>query len=74
MSGLPVVSGDECIAALARVGYRVARVRGSHFRLRCPGRTPVTVPRHPVLDRGTLRSILRTAELSVDEFTSLLQK
>ena len=72
MAKLPVVSGDECIKALERLGYYVARTKGDHVRLRCPGRNPVTVPRHKQLDPGTLRSIVRVAELSVKEFLELL--
>lgn len=53
--------------------YRVARTRGSHLRLRCPGRRPVTLPRHRELARGTLRAILRTAGISVSEFLTLLK-
>ena len=74
MPELPLISGDECIVALGRVGYYVARARGSHVRLRCPGRKPVTVPRHPEFDRGTLRAIIRTAGLTVEEFIALLRK
>lgn len=73
MPELPIVSGDECVAALSRVGYRVARSRGSHLRLRCPGRRPVTVPRHRELDRGTLKAILRTAGISVSELLQLME-
>ena len=72
MAKLPIISGDECISALERIGYRIARTRGSHVRMRCPGRRPVTVPRHPELDRSTLRSILRTADISVGYFVKLL--
>ena len=72
MAKLPIISGDECISALERIGYRIARTRGSHVRMRCPGRRPVTVPRHPELDRSTLRSILRTADISVGDFVKLL--
>ena len=74
MPELPVISGDDCMAALGRAGYQVARSRGSHFRLRCPGRRPVTVPRHRELDRGTLRAILRTVDISVEEFLELLER
>lgn len=74
MPELPVISGHECIRALEKVGYEQARTRGSHVRLRCPGRTPVTVPLHRELDRGTLRQIITTANLSVDEFVSLLKR
>ena len=72
MGALPLISGADCIAALGRVGYRPIRQKGSHVRLGCPGRTPVTVPLHTELDRGTLRSILRTVELSVNDFVALL--
>jgi predicted RNA binding protein YcfA (HicA-like mRNA interferase family) len=72
MPALPIISGRDCIRALARVGYREVRQRGSHIRLACTGRSPVTVPDHAVLDRGTLRAILRTAELTVDDFVALL--
>ena len=74
MAELPVVSGDQCISALERVGYWIARTKGSHVRMRYPGRKPVTVPRHHELDRGTLRAILRTANISVEEFNKLLRR
>ena len=69
---LPIISGAECIRALERIGYRQARQKGSHVRLNCEGRAPVTVPLHDSLDRGTLRSVLRTADVSVDDFIDLL--
>ena len=72
MPKLPVISGDECIKALERLGYYVARTKGDHIRLRCSGRNPISIPRHRELDPGTLRSIIRTAELSVKEFVELL--
>ena len=72
MAALPVISGEECVTALGELGYRLARQRGSHVRLVCEGRSPVTVPMHDTLDRGTLRSILRVADISVDDFIALL--
>lgn len=74
MPELPLISGDDRMFALMRVGYYVARSRGSHFRLRCEGRRPVTVARHRELDRATLRSILRQAGLSAEEFLDLLER
>jgi predicted RNA binding protein YcfA (HicA-like mRNA interferase family) len=68
----PLISGAECIAALAKIGYAPVRQKGSHARLQCPGRSPVTVPLHDELDRGTLRSILRTVGLSEEQFRALL--
>jgi predicted RNA binding protein YcfA (HicA-like mRNA interferase family) len=72
---LPVVSGEKAIKALSKAGFIVIRQRGSHVRLKKATfeRTiNVTVPLHDVLDRSTLKSIIRTAELSVDEFVELL--
>lgn len=72
MPELPIISGRVCIMALSKLGYVVIRQRGSHVRLTCKGRPSITVPMHSTLDRGTLRSILRTVEISVDEFCALL--
>jgi predicted RNA binding protein YcfA (HicA-like mRNA interferase family) len=72
MTALPVISGADCVRALRRIGYLEVRRRGSHVRLSCDHRPPVTVPLHRTLDRGTLRSIIRACELSVEEFVDLL--
>jgi Predicted periplasmic or secreted lipoprotein len=72
---LPVISGEKAIKALSKAGFIVIRQRGSHVRLKNTTfeRTiNVTAPLHDILDRGTLKSIIRTAGLSVDEFVELL--
>lgn len=71
---LPIISGRDCVRALERLGYHNARQRGSHVRLVCDGRSPVTVPLHDTLDRGTLRSIIRTVDIAVEEFVRLLRE
>lgn len=76
MSGLPVISGRQAVAALERLGYEVVRQKGSHLRLRHPtdpSRQPVTVPDHKELKSGTLRAIIRDAGVSVEEFRSLVR-
>ena len=68
MTGLPVVSGGQLIRALERLGWEHVRQRGSHFRLRHPQRRRfLVVPLKKELKRGTLRGILRDADLTVDE-------
>lgn len=70
MSKLPQLSGQECVAILRRFGFRVVRQRGSHIVLRRDDPfAQVIVPDHKELDRGTLRAIIRQAELSVEDFT-----
>ncbi len=64
------------VKALLRVGYSVARQRGSHIRLRDevnPNHLPITVPDHKTVKPGLLRKILRDADLTVDEFIDLLK-
>ena len=58
---------------MEKIGYHVARQRGSHIRLHPDNisRQSVTVPDHKVLGRGLLRKIIRDANLSVDEFLNL---
>jgi len=73
---LPVISGQEAVAALRCLGYEVVRQRGSHLRLRHPSdptRKPLTVPDHRTLKPGLLRKLLRDAQVSVEEFLRLLE-
>ncbi|MGE0642344.1 MAG: type II toxin-antitoxin system HicA family toxin [Nitrospira sp.] len=73
MSKLPSLSGRACMKALERAGFVVKRQEGSHVILR---RTQpfaqLVVPDHKELDRGTLRAIIRQADLTVEEFLRLL--
>jgi predicted RNA binding protein YcfA (HicA-like mRNA interferase family) len=68
---LPVVSGRQTIKALSKLGFEQISQRGSHVKLRAADRT-VIVPLHDELARGTLRSILRQANLTKEEFSALL--
>jgi predicted RNA binding protein YcfA (HicA-like mRNA interferase family) len=73
MSKLPRISGCNCIKTLKKVGFYFKRQEGSHIILRRDEPfTQVVVPDHNELDRGTLRTIIRQAGLSVDEFISLI--
>ena len=73
---LPSVSGKRVVAALKRNGFTVERIVGSHHVMEFPGAASrtVTVPVHGNRDLkpGTLRSIIRQAGLTVEEFIALL--
>ena len=69
---LPLLSGQEIVKALQRIGYYVRKQKGSHIRLYHPKRLPVTVPAHREVDRRTLKSILRTVNLTIEEFKKVL--
>ena len=70
---LPVVSGKETIKALSKIGYYVRDQKGSHVHMRHPTKKPLTVPMHNEIDRGTLKVIIKAAEISEKEFIELLQ-
>ncbi len=70
---LPRISGRDCVKALQKKDYFFVRQTGSHIIIRRKDPfSQITVPDHKELDRGTLRSIIRQTNLSIDEFNSLL--
>jgi predicted RNA binding protein YcfA (HicA-like mRNA interferase family) len=74
MPPLPTVSGTQLIRALERAGFAVTRVKGSHHRLKHPDGRATTVPVHSGRDvpKGTLRSVLEDADLTVEDLRKLL--
>jgi len=68
---LPRISGEEAIRALERLGFVRIRQKGSHVILKKRaklGMVGCVVPPHSELAPGTLRSILRQAEITPEEF------
>jgi len=74
MAKLPSVSGKKAIKVFKRIGYQIIRKKGSHFRLHCFNKEPLTIPDHKVLGKGLLRKLLRDSEISINEFIKLLKK
>jgi len=73
MPRLPVISGAEAVAAFQRAGWFVARQRGSHVVMLKPGHiASLSIPQHRELSPGTLRSLIRAAGITVEDFDSLL--
>lgn len=66
------LSGDEISKALGRGGFEHISTRGSHAKYRRDDRT-VIVPLHNDLAPGTLRSILRQADWTVEQLTEHLR-
>ena len=70
-SSVPVISGRAAVKAFAQFGWRIARQKASHIILTKPGEiVTLSVPDHKEVARGTLRSLIRAANLTVEEFTS----
>jgi predicted RNA binding protein YcfA (HicA-like mRNA interferase family) len=73
MPRLPVVSGAEAVKAFERAGWHRDRQRGSHVVLLKPGQiASLSVPQHKQLAPGTLRSLIRAAGMTLEEFAGLL--
>jgi len=71
VSRLRRVSGQEAIKALGKVGFVQMRQRGSHVVLKkvtSKGDVGCVVPLYRELALGTLRSILRQARITPEEF------
>ncbi|HVB49870.1 MAG TPA: type II toxin-antitoxin system HicA family toxin [Burkholderiales bacterium] len=71
MPKLPRVSGAEVVRALGRLGFAVARQRGSHIVLR-RGSSGCGVPNHRELKSGTLAGVLKQAGVSIEDFIKAL--
>jgi len=74
LSKLPAVSGKKLCKILEKIGYLADHQTGSHIILRqeSPPYRRLTVPDHKEIAKGTLRSIIRQAGLTIDEFIQFL--
>lgn len=75
MPKLPLVSGAEAVKALQRLGFFVDRQRGSHVVMKkftSEGECGCVIPMHREIALGTLRSALKMAGVSPEEFTDAL--
>jgi predicted RNA binding protein YcfA (HicA-like mRNA interferase family) len=70
---LPRVSGAEIVLALERLGFVVARRRGSHIVMR-RGASGCVVPSHREVKLGTLIGILKQAGVDADQFIDAHQR
>ncbi len=72
MPKLPLISGAETVKTFERAGWRKDRQRGSHVVMLKAGEiASLSVPQHRELAPGTLRSLIRAAGITVEEFVGL---
>ena len=75
MPKLPTPSAREIIRVLSGQGFQVVSQKGSHIKMKkiAPNETrTVIIPDHPEILAGTLKSIIRQAGMSEEEFIKLL--
>ncbi len=70
---LPVLRPRQVVAAFERLGWTICRQRGSHIILVKQGHiATLSVPNHSEVARGTLRSLIAKAGLTVEDFLRAL--
>ena len=73
MPEIPLISGDEAIKIFKKLGFYEARQKGSHVVLRRENKGCV-IPQHKELALGTLRSAIKQAGITADEFIAAYKK
>ena len=74
MPPVPILRPREVVRAFEKLGWEVARQRGSHIILTRPGHiATLSVPNHAQVARGTLRSLIVKAGLTVEQFLEILK-
>ncbi|MDQ6788532.1 MAG: type II toxin-antitoxin system HicA family toxin [Acidobacteriota bacterium] len=73
MAQLPNLSGKEVVKAFENLGWEFSRQSGSHIVLTKDGEiVSLSVPNHKEVAKGTLRSLIRAANLTIDEFVKAI--
>ena len=74
MPPLPVLSGRDAVRIFGKFGWQVARQRGSHIMLVKDGHNAsLSDPDHREIAKGALRSLLRAAGISVEQFVDAIR-
>ena len=75
MAKLGNISGKDAVKAFQKAGWIKIGQVGSHLVMSKPNiRVNLSIPQHKELAPGTLRALIRNADISVDEFLDLLKK
>ena len=72
MSRLPIISGEDFVKAMQKIGYQWDHTEGSHMILLHQSKGRLSVPRHKELGTGLLSALIRDAGLTRDKFLELL--
>lgn len=75
MPPVPVLRPREVVKSFQRLGWEVARQRGSHIILVKSGHiATLSVPNHATVARGTLRALIARAGMTVEDFLEALAR
>jgi predicted RNA binding protein YcfA (HicA-like mRNA interferase family) len=74
MPSLPTLRGRDVVRVLQRFGWQVVRQSSSHIIMVHEGSSvTLSIPDHREVAKGTLRSLIRAAQLSLVEFVAAVQ-
>jgi len=69
--GLKLCSGSEAVKKFQRLGWIIARQKGSHVMLTKKDYLyTLSIPQHRELGPGILRKLIRQAGISIEEFNT----
>ena len=72
MPVIPTLSGREVARIFESFGWSVARQRGSHIIMtKQDENVTLSIPDHREVAKGTVRSLIRSANLTVDQFLAM---
>ena len=73
MPQLPCLSGRDVVRVFQSFGWSIARQRGSHIVMVKDGEpATLSIPDHREIAKGTMRSLIHSANLTIDQFLSSL--
>lgn len=70
---LPLLKGKQVLSTLERLGFRESHRRGSHVKLHHADGRIIVFPFHDEVDRHTLRSALREAQIDEEDFLNAVR-
>lgn len=71
---VPVLRPREAVRVFEKLGWEVARQRGSHIIMTKEGHVAtLSIPNHPTVARGTLRSLITKAGITVEAFLRAME-
>jgi len=73
MARLANIAGKDAVKAFRKAGWTsIGQVGSHHVMVRQGLRVNLSIPQHKELSIGTIRALIRSAGLTVEEFLSLL--
>jgi predicted RNA binding protein YcfA (HicA-like mRNA interferase family) len=75
MPPVPILSPSDVIKIFQRHGWEVVRRKGIHIIMTRPGHiATLSIPNHAEVARGTLRSLIAKAGLTIEQFLAASNK